>query len=185
MLTTRDDNAQTRTANTPVNIEELEPQARFSLRVREGERAAVSSALGLDLPERIGDRVASDERVAACLGPDEWLILAPEVQRTAIVAALAEVYSRAPHSLTDISDRERAFRISGPEAITLLSIGCPRDLETLEPGRVVRTVFDGAQVVLWRDAPDVFRMDVWQSFTPHVYTLLEIGQAELSALEHF
>jgi sarcosine oxidase subunit gamma len=50
----------------------------------------------------------------------------------------------------------------------------------LKPGRAVRTVFDGVQVVLWRDAPDAFRLDVWRSFMPHVRALLETGRRELA-----
>lgn len=164
-----------------VEIEELAPVARFSLRVRTAEASAVSAALGLDLPTKIGDRAQADGWEAACLGPDEWIVTAPEEARERIVAELAKAYPDAPHSLTDISDRERSFRISGPQAVTLFTIGCPRDVEKLEPGRAVRTVFDGAQAVLWRDGADSFRMDVWRSFAPHVQALLEIGRAEIAA----
>lgn len=169
-------------ANGPlVAIEELQAGARFSLRARPEKIAAVSDALGLDLPTSIGECTRSEGSVAACLGPDEWVVSAPEEARERIVADLAKVYPSAPHSLTDISDRERSFSIVGPEAVTLLSIGCPRDLETLKPGQAVRTVFDGVQIVLWRDSADTYRMDVWRSFAPHVHTLLDIGRAEIAA----
>lgn len=164
-----------------VTVEELAPIGRLSLRVRAPERAAVSAALGLDLPGRIGDRAETDEVAALCLGPDEWVLTAPEAARDRIVAELAAVYPAAPHSLTDISDREIGFRIAGPGAATLLSIGCPRDLDRLEPGRGVRTLFDSVTVVLWRDGPELFRMDAWRSFAPHVRGLLETGRSELAA----
>ncbi|WP_432256372.1 sarcosine oxidase subunit gamma [Limimaricola sp. AA108-03] len=162
-----------------VRIEELAPVARFSLRVREAHRAALAQALGLDLPERVGAAARSGGRAALCLGPDEWLIHAPEAE--AIAAAGARAYAQAPHALVEISDREITFAVSGPAARELLSIACPRDLERLAPGRVVRTVFDTAQVVLWRDGPDAFRLDVWRSFAPHVRALLETGRVELDA----
>ncbi|MFC6489287.1 sarcosine oxidase subunit gamma [Nitratireductor sp. GCM10026969] len=164
-----------------VEIEELEPVARFSLRAGTSEAAAISTALGLELPARIGDCTQAGGRTAVCLGPDEWVVIVPEEAREDVLTGTARIYPRVPHSLTDISDRERSFKISGPEAITLLSIGCPRDLEKLKPGRAVRTVFDGVQAVLWRDGPDAFRLDVWRSFAPHVHVLLEIGQAEIAA----
>lgn len=164
-----------------VTVEELAPVARFSLRVRDKGLAAVGKALGLTLPGRIGERADSGDLTALCLGPDEWVLTAPEDSREGIVADLAAVRARAPHGLTDISDREISLRITGPAAATLLSIGCPRDLDRLEPGRGVRTLFDSATVVLWRDGPEAFRMDVWRSFVPHVRDLLAIGRAELAA----
>ncbi|EKE44853.1 putative sarcosine oxidase subunit gamma [Oceaniovalibus guishaninsula JLT2003] len=164
-----------------VTIEEIPPVARFSLRVRDKDRAAAGAALGVDLPDRVGDRAASGDRTLVCLGPDEWLVTAPEQARDGIVRDMAAIRDGAPHSLTDISDREITFRVAGPAALTLMTIGCPRDLRRLEPGRAVRTVFDTAQIVLWRDGPDSFRLDVWRSFAPHVRSLLEIGRKEIAA----
>ena len=51
----------------------------------------------------------------------------------------------------------------------------------LAEGRAVRTVFDSATVVLWRDGPAEFRMDIWRSFAPHVRSLLAQAEAELIA----
>ena len=164
-----------------VAVEELAPTARFSLRARPAARAAVAAALRLDLPAAVGERAQADGRTALCLGPDEWVVTAPEAARDGIVADLATVRAGAPHALTDIADREVTFAVSGPEAATLMSIGCPRDLDRMAPGRGARTVFDGVQVVLWRDAPDAFRLDVWRSFAPHVHALLDTGRAEIAA----
>jgi len=35
-----------------------------------------------------------------------------------------------------------------------------------------RTVFAKAEIVLWRTAPDAFRIEVWRSFTDYVARLL-------------
>ncbi len=168
-------------AGARVRVEALAPVARFSLRVRQQGRAALGRALGLDLPERVGEVARAGERAVLCLGPDEWLIHAPEAETDAIAAAGAEVYAEAPHALVELSDREVSFAITGPAAAELLSIGCPRDLGRLAPGRAVRTVFDSAQVVLWRDGAEAFRVDVWRSFAPHVGALLDAGRAEIAA----
>ncbi|WP_334063011.1 sarcosine oxidase subunit gamma [Limimaricola cinnabarinus] len=165
----------------PVRVEELAPVARFSLRLREKHRAALAQALGLDLPQRVGDVARAGARAALCLGPDEWLIHAPEAEAEAIAAAGAGAYADAPHSLVEISDREITYAVTGPAAQALLTIACPRDLDRLAKGRAIRTVFDTAQVVLWRDGEDAFRLDVWRSFAPHVRALLDAGRAELSA----
>lgn len=164
-----------------VRIAQLDFAARFSLRVAEADVGAAGGALGLDLPDQIGGRAAHEGREALRLGPDEWVVTAPEAERRAIVDALGAIYAESPHGLTDISDREVSILLEGPRAAELLSFGCPRDLDRLAPGTGARTLFDGAQIVLWRDAADRFRMDVWRSFCPHVLELLNLGSAELTA----
>lgn len=170
-----------RSLSDRVKVVQLDPKARFSLRCGEGEQAAIGGALGLELPRQPGGRATVADREIACLGPDEWLLLTSPEQAGELAAALAAVYPDAPHSLTEISDRELTFHIQGPEAQTLLSLGCPRDLEAFAEGRAVRTVFDGVSVVLWRDGQESFRLDVWRSFVPHVLGLLNTGQRELAA----
>ncbi len=36
-----------------------------------------------------------------------------------------------------------------------------------------RTIFAKAEIVLWRTAPDAFRIEVWRSFAPYVLGLLD------------
>jgi sarcosine oxidase subunit gamma len=164
-----------------VAIEELGPRTRFSLRCRPASTAALSGALVLELPDRIGERFEENDREVVCLGPDEWMILTSEAGGRSIVDALAPLRESHPHSLTDISDREVSLRLTGTDALTLLSLGCPRDLSKLVVGRAVRTVFDGVTVIVWRDEPESFRLDAWRSFMPHVRELLEISVRELRA----
>lgn len=159
----------------------LAPVARFSLRAGEDNRAALACALAVDLPGRIGRRAAAGPLEALCLGPDEWLILAPEAEVVRIADACAAVYPDAPHSLTEITDREVSLRVEGPKAAELLTLGCPRDIDRLPAGEARRTLLDGATVVLWRDTEQSFRIDMWRSFAPHVVSLLETGCAELAA----
>lgn len=156
-----------------VRVTELPPRARFSLRLREAGIAAASAALALELPRRIGQTTTAGGRRALMLGPDEWLIEGPDGDRPALPEGL-------PGALVDISDREIAFRIEGPRAAELLSIGIARDLRRLAPGRGCRTAFDSAQVVLLREAEDAFTLSVWRSFARHVADLLAIGQRELA-----
>lgn len=163
----------------PFLLEELPWAPRFSLRVRPENRAALAQALGLTLPERIGQRASAAETEALCLGPDEWLILTTEAQRDALAAAGAGAYAAIPHSLVEISDREITLRLSGPQALTALTAGCPRDVEAMATGTAARTLFDTATVILWRDGADSFRMDVWRSFLPHVSAILDKITVEL------
>lgn len=166
-------------ASAPVLIEELVPESRFSLRVRPEHRTDLAAALSMELPQRIGHRAVFSQGEALCLGPDEWLIKTDE--GAALTDAARAVYARLPHSLTEISDREITLRLTGLQVLDLLATGCPRDFEALAEGGGVRTVFDSATIVLWRDGPAEFRMDIWRSFAPHVRSLLAQAETELSA----
>lgn len=154
-----------------VTIAEAAPRARFSMRLR--DTAAAGAALGLTLPERLGVIVPHGVARLLCLGPDEWLWDGPEGSRPTLPEGL-------PHALVDISDREVTFRIAGPRATELLSIGIARNLARLAPGTGCRTAFDSAQAVLVREGEETFTLSVWRSFAPHVGELLEIGQRELA-----
>lgn len=163
---------------SPFALETLPWSPRFSLRVRPENRAAMAQALGLDLPEKVGHRSTGAAEVV-CLGPDEWTILPREAGT--LVQAGQEAYATIPHSLVEISDREITLRLSGPQALTALTAACPRDVGALPVGRAVRTLFDTATVILWRDGADSFRMDVWRSFVPHVRAILAKVEAELKS----
>lgn len=164
---------------SPVLVEEAAPVLRLSLRVKPAHRDAVARALSLTLPTRVGQRAAAGEVEALCLGPDEWVIVAPE--GSALQDAARAVYGDAPHSLVDISDREITLRLSGPAVLDLLASCCPRNVAAMAVGSAARTLFDSATVVLWRDGASDFRMDVWRSFTPHVLSLMNQVRRELSS----
>lgn len=165
----------------PVTLAVLPEAARFSLRVGPADLAAASEAFGLPLPTRIGAAAGAGTRRALCLGPDEWRLRAEAAEGPALERAFAAVYARAPHALVDVGDREVSLSVEGPEASTLLSVGCPLDLDALAIGSGTRTVFDGVQVVLEREGAERFTLDVWRSFAPFVWALLNVANREFAA----
>jgi sarcosine oxidase subunit gamma len=156
-----------------VTITELPPAARISLRL------ADPAAAPFRLPATIGARAVDGARTALCLGPDEWLIEAPEAERDALLAALAGL--AVPASVVEVSDRELTLALEGPAVLDLLAAGCPLDLARLPVGNGTRTVFDTAQVVLTRETQDRFHLTVWRSFAPHVRAILDLAAREIAA----
>lgn len=173
-------NNKTNTLAGPVTISAEAPVARFNLRVRPDDRRATAKAFGVEPPEKVGQGGHFENRSVWCLGPDEWLLHAPEAEAADVVVSFAAIRAVTAHSLVDISDRELTYALEGERAQELLTIGCPIDLARMEPGAAKRTIFDTAQIVLLRDAHDRFRIEVWRSFAPHVEELLRIGNAELA-----
>jgi sarcosine oxidase subunit gamma len=158
-----------------VTIAELPPTTRIALRL------ADPGSAGLGLPTRIGARIAEGTRTALCLGPDEWLLEAPESDGETLSATLADLATRQPLSAVEVSDREITLALEGPAVLDLLATNCPRDLARMSVGSGARTVFDSVQVVLTREAEDRFHLTVWRSFAPHVRALLDLAVREFAA----
>ncbi len=127
--------------------------ARFSLRVRPENRAKAGEAFGCAMPARIGGLASSGERLALCLGPDEWFLMAPAPAADAVRDRFATAME-GPFSLVEVSHREVGIDVRGTAATLALSSLCALDLEAMPPGSATRTLLDKAQAVLIKHAPD-------------------------------
>ena len=157
-----------------VTLNEAAPACRLILR---GAAAAVpaSQAFGLALPEQPMTSATNEARAAFWLGPDEWLLIAPDSEVESVLQALEAALADVPHALVDVSHRQNALIVEGPAAASALNSAVPLDLDpaAFPVGRVVRTIFEKAEIVLWRMGPERFRIEVWRSFAPYVRALLE------------
>lgn len=163
----------------PLVIRRAEEAARFSFRIDPRELDAASKAYGLKLPRAIGEMASSDGRTAACLGPDEWYLIAPLSERDGIERAFESIYATAIHSLVDIGHRETGIELSGAAAAFALQAAIAFDIEAMPVGRGCRTLFDRVQIILLREAADRFRIEVWHSFADHVWHLLQTVSREI------
>ncbi|MEJ0011028.1 MAG: sarcosine oxidase subunit gamma family protein [Bauldia sp.] len=121
---------------------------------------AAFGGYGVTLP-REACRAATNGTVSALwLGPDEWLVLAPDGQAMTIPMA----------SVVEVSDRQVAIGVSGPRAADAINAFNALDLhiESFPVGMCTRTLFGKAEIVLWRTAPEAFHIEVWRSFAPYV-----------------
>jgi sarcosine oxidase subunit gamma len=111
---------------------------------------------------------------ALWLGPDEWLLLAPEERGTALDAALSGALAGQSASLVDVSHRQVGLVVAGPRAAELLNAGCPLDLDpsAFPVGMCTLTILTKAEIILWRTAEDTFRIEIARSFAPYVVELL-------------
>lgn len=158
------------------------PRTRLILR-GEAAAGAAGAALGLDIPRKPNRAATAGERAALWLGPDEWLILAPEAQTAALFASLEVALAGLPHALVDVSHRQTAILLAGPGCAEALNAAVPLELaETAFPvGMATRTIFEKAEIVLWRTGPERFHLEVWRSFAPYVWTLLDAVRRENAA----
>ncbi|APO76290.1 sarcosine oxidase gamma subunit SoxG 1 [Rhizobium etli 8C-3] len=144
--------------------------SRVALRAPAGSLKALSSALGVKVPDAPKTSGRQGGRSVLWLGPDEWLVLDED---GADLMAMCSGVSLL-HSATDVSHRNVGIIVSGPGAEATLSAGCPQDLSigTFPVGACSRTLFGKAEVVIFRTEDDTFRIECWRSFSDYVFGLL-------------
>ncbi len=167
-----------------LEIAALPPQARFSFRGDAEAVACAAAGFGLALPVRTCRALASDDRAALWLGPDEWLLLAPKDAEDSVEDALRAALGNAPHALVRISDRHAALTVAGPHAESLLAAGCALDLDAaaFPADMCTRTLLAKAEIVLWRNRSDGFRLEVRRSFAGYAWDFLAEAAREHAAV---
>ena len=83
-------------------------------------------------------------------------------------------------SSVDVSHRDTALTVSGPRAAWVINAFCALDLHpaAFPVGMCTRTVLGKAEIVLWRTAAEMFRIEVARSFAPYVWACLEEARRE-------
>lgn len=145
-------------------IEILPPSPRWIL------RTIAPASCGLIVPTSPCRAFEAEGYAALWLGPDEWLVIGEAPSTDA--------------DIVDVSSGFVAIAVEGDDVAALLNSACPLDLHPAEfpPGMCTRTVFGKAQIVLWRTAPNRFRIEVARSYASYVIGLLEQARDCLTAL---
>jgi sarcosine oxidase subunit gamma len=140
----------------------------------------LATTLGLALPMGPNTVSSHDDRRALWLGPDEWLVVVPDGERTAIEQALRNALADALGSLTDVSANRTLLEIRGPQAGELLAHGVSIDLDARSFGtaRCAQTLLAKAQVIVERRDESAFVVYVRTSFAAYVATWLLDALAE-------
>jgi sarcosine oxidase, subunit gamma len=160
----------------------LPPAAKLVFRGRASAIEAAGRAFGIELPQIACRSAAIGARTAYWLGPDEWLLHDVGADPQTLFASMSAALAGQSHSLADVSHSSEAFAISGPNAAYVLNHGCPLDLslEAFPIGMCTRTIVNKATIMLSRAEPEVFHVDVWRSFAPYVWQLLDEARGELA-----
>jgi sarcosine oxidase subunit gamma len=146
--------------------------------------AAAGNAFGVAMPMTPCKSNADGARVSLWLGPDEWLLIAPEAETPALQVKMEAALGGVAHSLVDISHRQTALTVEGRGAELLLNAGVPLDLSlaAFPIAAVVRTIFEKVEIILWRQQSESFHVEVWRSFAPYLCALLEAARDDNSSL---
>ncbi|MET9436367.1 sarcosine oxidase subunit gamma family protein [Streptomyces sp. NPDC006551] len=144
---------QDRLAGLPAGLEarELPFLTQLTLRVRPGSPAAgaVEASLGTPLPGPLRAEMSDDVKVL-WMGPDEWLLVAPEGRQDALVERLRAAIGDEFATVTDVSAQRTTLALSGHLLRTVLAQGCALDLDprATPVGSCLTTVLAQAPVTL-------------------------------------
>ena len=152
----------------------LEEKVRLSLRVKPKDRTAVAKALGLALPSKIGASSIKGGLMAACLGPEEWIVVAEKQKYSGLYDKALKLSESFIMSVTDVSHRNVGITLLGSAAAETVNVGCPLDmgLDYFPVGKCTRTVFESSPILLYRNTEDSFTIECWRSFAPYVLGLM-------------
>ena len=150
------------------------PAARLLLQGDAAARRAAASVWGVAFSETSCRAYSAAGRATLWLGPDEHLMWQASRADALPVTELEHALAPYPHSLVDISHRQIALEVSGPDAEAILAGGCPLDLDLRQfpVNMCTRTVLAKAEIVLWRTAEQTFHLEVWRSFQSYAEGLL-------------
>lgn len=164
-----------------VSFVPLGPFTRLAARGNAEAAARFGRSFGVELSTVPLRACEAGARAVLWLGPDEWLLLAPE--DTGLARSVEAGLAGEPGAIVDVSHRQVGIDVSGDGAAAVLNAGCPLDLglDAFPIGMSTRTVLAKAEIVLWRRAEHRFHVEVWRSFAPYVMDFLR--QASLDCME--
>ncbi len=156
-------------------VDLLPVQTRYSLRVKPKERCAFIEASNIDLPAQIGKMSVQYDRVVLCIGPDEYILICSLAEREPLARKFEELMGKYIFSATDISHRNVSFILSGEQTTNMINVGCPLDLslENFPVGKCTRTIFESAEIILFRMGKTKFQLETWRSFAPFIVGYFE------------
>jgi sarcosine oxidase subunit gamma len=134
---------------------------------------ALERALGCSLPRAPNTfQVAAAAHKVLWLGPDEWLIVAPEGRQGALAQALRQAAGDGFAAVVELGSGQTVIEIAGARAREVIAKGCPLDLHPRAFGsgrcaqsRLARTLVTLVQV---DDAP-TFELIVRRSFADYLW----------------
>lgn len=174
-----------RVSGQSLTLQALPPECHLTLRGDPRDTrlaAAIANVLGVALPLQVGMVSGSEPRVLA-LGPDEWLIVAPDGARASLVERLDAGLAGLHHALIDVSASRAVIEVQGPRARDLLAKGMTLDLHprVFAPPRCASTLMARVGVILEQtDGAPTYRLYVRASFAAFLASWLVDAAEELA-----
>lgn len=175
-------------SGTQVSLREIPFLAQVGLRAEPGSPSAVALEWALTgaLPGGVRDVTElSEDRHVLWLGPDEFLLIAPDEAAggpdpARLTAELSTALGGLPGQVVELSANRTTLELRGPRAQEVLDKSCRLDLDLVSfpAGSALVTVLGTVNVILWRVEPDNWRILPRASFAVHTARWLLDGMRE-------
>ena len=145
--------------------------------------AKVEQALGVVWPHDSG-AVACGRAAILCIGPTDWLVIAPDPDVTGLLHGLEVAFEGSSFRATNASHALTRLAIEHSEARVLLSKGTALDLDPtcFPPGRCARTRFADIPVIVRCMRMSAFELIVASSYHQYLISWLNDAAREFQAL---
>lgn len=176
-----------RASGAGVALRPLPFQALVNLRGDADDRAfpeAVRAVTGVDVPLTPNRWTGAGDRALIWLGPDEWLLVAPDGEAAGLETDLqSRLADHAWLSVVDVSSNYTGFALSGSRARDVLSKGCALDLDAqaFAAGSAAQTVLAQSRVLLTGVDDEAIEIRVRNSFARYLLEWLDDAMAEYRA----
>ena len=135
-----------------IRLTEVPFLTQLTLRLAPGTPAAEAAAqvLGVSLPTVPNTTSASNDVHVLWMGPDEWLLLAPDGAAERLCEELEGALGAHHASVVDVSAHRTVIELAGADARELLLKGCSLDLHprAFAAGQCAQSTLARAQVIL-------------------------------------
>jgi sarcosine oxidase, subunit gamma len=145
--------------------------------------AKAEQALGVTWPEVIGV-TANGRTDILCIGPTDWLVIAPDPDVTGLLHGLGEAFEGSSFRATNVSAALSWLAIEDPDARVLLNKGTALDLDPtcFPPGRCARTRFADIPLIVRCMRVSAFELIVASSYHEYLIAWLNDAAGEFQAL---
>ena len=136
--------------------------------------ARVAAVVGVALPQTADTVASAWDRHALWLGPDEWLIVAPDGAAAELERGLRDALAGHERgAVVDVSANRTTLVLAGPRAREVLESGCGIDLHprAFGAGRCAQTLVARANAIVWQTLPEPqpeYRLLVRPSFAGYL-----------------
>lgn len=126
-------------------------------------RDAFSKVLELELSTQVSTVASNRDVCVLTVGPDEWIVSGPSAKEKELETNLRKAVDGMFAAVTVVSDMNRVYRVSGPEARDVLAQGTSIDLHsrTFGPGKCARTAFAKTTGAVIHQIDDLPTFDVY------------------------
>jgi sarcosine oxidase subunit gamma len=144
-------------------------------------RDAVETAAGVVSPRQPNTVAKAGDVTVLWLGPDEWLIVAPDERKEEMIGTLRDTLGAQHAAVTDVSEARTVIGLAGAKAREVMMKSCSLDLHpsVFAPGQCAQSTLAKAQIILHQvDDGPTYDLYVARSFAEYLWAWLEDASLE-------